>query len=147
MAGDPLLAASAPAPGNAKAAATATAMQAVQKVEPLSAAPASPTDLVAAAVAAASTAAAAASTAASGLYTAAGSFAGPVANNITNFTATLPVRSVATQLQSAAVAGHSTAAATVGTLSAALEAYWSGGDRRGKALASTLQVWSRGLGL
>lgn len=58
--------------------------------------------------------------------------AGPLANNITTFTAgvaaSLPVRNVAAQLQSAAAVGHSSAVATVATVSAALESTW-GRDR------------------
>lgn len=55
-----------------------------------------------------------------------------LANNITPFTASvtasLPVQNVAAQLQSAAAAGHSSAVATVATVSAALESTW-GRDR------------------
>ena len=54
--------------------------------------------------------------------------AGPFANNITTFTASvtasLPLQSVAQQLQSAAAVGHSSAIATVATVSAALESTW-----------------------
>eukprot|EP00887_Chlorella_sp_A99_P003999 scaffold11.g3999.t1 len=151
-----------PAEAAAAAAAANAALQAVQRVGPLAAASAStPADLVsaslsaaasaasaaasaaaqgasAAATAAAQGASAAASAAAQGVYTAAGSFAGPVANNITSFTAALPVRGVASQLQSAAAAGTSTAAATMATISSTLEAAWAGGLGGGKAGAKAL---------
>lgn len=93
-------------------------------------------DAVAASLAAA---AAAASAAAVGAYSAVTPYAGPLANNITTFTASvagsLPVRSVAAQLQSAAAVGHSSAIATVATVSAALESTW-GRDRLPKECQS-----------
>lgn len=68
-----------------------------------------------------SVAADAAAAAAGSMYSA----AGPIASNISLFTSSvtssIPVRSVAAQLQSAATAGHSTAIATVATVTAALE--------------------------
>jgi hypothetical protein len=94
-------------------------------------APAGPTQTsVAASLQAAAAAAAAAASAAAGtVYSAAAPYAAPLANNISSFTlsmtASLPVRSMASQLQSAASAGHSTAVATVATVAAALESSWS----------------------
>ena len=76
-----------------------------------------------------------------------------LANNITPFTASvtasLPMQNVAAQLQSAAAAGHSSAVATVATVSAALESTW-GWDRcvggswvAVVALGSRCRHWSR----
>lgn len=95
---------------------------------------ASPADVVAGSLAAA---AAAASAAAANVYSAAAasaaSAAAPLANNIQSFTLSVtstlpPVRSMASQLQSAAAAGHSTAVATIAAVSAALDSAW-GKDR------------------
>ena len=75
--------------------------------------------------------------------------AGPLANNITTFTAgvaaSLPVRGVAAQLQSAAAVGHSSAIATVATVSAALESTW-GRDRCVHAPAALHQGCCRAAG-
>lgn len=75
--------------------------------------------------------------------------AGPLANNITTFTAgvaaSLPVRGVAAQLQSAAAVGHSSAIATVATVSAALESTW-GRDRCAHAPAALHQGCCRAAG-
>ncbi|KAL4443837.1 hypothetical protein ABPG75_011574 [Micractinium tetrahymenae] len=91
----------------------------------------SPVDRVAASLAAAAAAAsAAASSAAQGVYTAAVPYAGPLANNIIALGTLPPVRSVAAQLQSAAAVGHSSAVATVATVTAALESTWSGQSSR-----------------
>jgi hypothetical protein len=118
------------------AAAAAGAAPAVSKP----AAGPSPVDAVAASLSAAAAAAsAAASSAAQGVYTAAVPYAEALANNITPFTASvtasLPVQNVAAQLQSAAAAGHSSAVATVATVSAALESTW-GRDRLPKECQS-----------
>lgn len=57
---------------------------------------------------------------------AAASAAAPLANNITAFTTTvMPVHTVASTLQTAAAAGHSTAVATIATVTAAIDATWS----------------------
>ncbi len=58
------------------------------------------------------------------------SLAGPLANNIIALGTLPPVRSVAAQLQSAAAVGHSSAVATVATVTAALESTWSGQSSR-----------------
>lgn len=66
---------------------------------------------------------------------------GSLSNNITSFTmgmaSALPMRSVAAQLQGAAAAGHSTAAATVATVSAAVQATWGGDSRRKECQSPT----------
>jgi hypothetical protein len=90
----------------------------------------SPTEIVANSLSqAANAAAAAAASAAGSVYTAAVPYAAPLANNISGFTismaSSLPIKAVAQQLQNAASAGHTTAIATVATVSAAIEATWS----------------------
>lgn len=147
MAGDPLavMKAQQQIAASAERAGTSLAMRAVARVAPLSstaslssldqpagevegkeAAGQSPYDRVAASL---SAAASAATAAAQGVYSAAVPYAGPLANNITTFTASitssLPIQSVSQQLQSAAGVGHSSAIATVATVSAALESSWS----------------------
>ncbi|KAK9906702.1 hypothetical protein WJX75_006470 [Coccomyxa subellipsoidea] len=78
----------------------------------------SPTELVTQRLSAAAAAAA----------NAASSAAGPLANNITSFTSAASsaaaVQAVTSQLQVAAAAGHSTAVATVATVTAAVQATW-----------------------
>lgn len=74
-------------------------------------------------------AAAAAAAAAGSIYTAAVPYAEPLANNILSVASSLPLSSLGSQLQGAAAAGHSTALATVATVSAALESTWGSTER------------------
>jgi hypothetical protein len=113
--------------------------------EPPAPAAAAPADGVAGSLSAAASAAALAASAAAGsVYSAAAPLAAPIASNISAFTSSVtsssPVQSMATQLQSAAAAGHSTAVATVATVSAALEATWS--RDRGAARAAARECAS-----
>ncbi len=84
-----------------------TAISALEKCEKRM----SPTDLVASKLAAAFAAAAAA--------------AAPLASPFNSITSSMPVQAMASSLQVAAQAGHSTAAATVGMVFAAVESIWS----------------------
>ncbi|BDA46183.1 probable phospholipase A1 PLIP3, chloroplastic [Coccomyxa sp. Obi] len=72
------------------------------------------------------------SMAAAAAANAASSAAGPLANNITSFTSAASsaaaVQAVTSQLQVAAAAGHSTAVATIATVTAAVQATW-GSDK------------------
>ncbi|KAK9831400.1 hypothetical protein WJX81_001243 [Elliptochloris bilobata] len=83
----------------------------------------SPADLVAGRLAAAASAAAAA--------------AAPLANNLSSVAAaaagTVPMKAVTSQLQTAAAAGHSTAVATLATVTAAMQSTWD--PERGKKAA------------
>ena len=110
-----------------EASAPLTALAAVAKVGPITKErvmkKAGAADVVGSSLAAA---AAAAAFAANSVYSAAVPYATPLANNITSFTMSFtgntPLRSLATQLQSAAAAGQSSAVATVATVAAAISA-------------------------
>lgn len=92
------------------------ALQAVTKVDTKLKKAQTPADVVTASLSAAASAAAGAAV--------------PLANNISSFALRAPISSVASTLQNAAAAGHSTAIATMTTVAAAMDSSWNRNDKK-----------------